>query len=1196
MNFPPVTPNQQGPNGPINLLSKIPKSMAKRLENVLRTIGGLSLSIIKILGNILGRIGGHVQSDIIYKQFPKGQPEKTLSNTNTKITKQLIRIPRQRSAVNPEKTSSKAQKGISYALAQDDLRKCKPLIPFININATLENGETPLTFACWSKPTEIARLFAAHPDIDPNIPDKDGFTPLNIAIVTNNDKLIELLLAHSKVDPNIPGYGGKTPLQVSLRSTNDKITQKLLAHPKIEPNIPDQLGYTPLMTAILNHKAIAINQLLAHPKTDPNIGGEGRLLIQVVDSEDDKLLKLLLAHPKIDPNIRDKFGNLPLSNAIKNKSIEITKLLLTHPKIDPNIHIKFQDPPLKIAFNSNNDMILEFLLSNPKVDPNVFDSSGNTLLKIALQQKNEKLLKLLLAHPKIDPNLVDNYGNSSLKMILGVKNRDFLKLILAHPKVNLDKDGNGKAILGDALIKDDNEIIELLLMHPKFDFMWLIGLVKNDGQVESLLKYPKVRDAINNTSKATFVDSIVRLGIDNNPIHLKLVQLIDPQFNPDFLELIKLQNKINDLFKLITSRGIKITGFHPLPDDVRSFIKSIAPHNFLFNEINFALCSNPNIPLNQETVDRLVKIHLKMKASDPDMGKFIVALQGGASLSQIERASLLLNKKAPVTIEKWETLSPQDQFIWLNHCVVFKSRAGVPFAEKVLTDAAKKLQSDPPQEFDHRLTLAALRLIERTETTTHKRLEGDEKISDFENTISVMLLNGLTRLVHENNASPGDLKLLQQVFLTLSKIDTVHLKQRNLPALIGSLYSITEGMNNLEIQKLADPICGLLAAMRSYNRFDEKLKIQPEWIKMLLDFAAVADRAQPEKVRHKLLFELGLTLSLIPEPTILKKAYQIVQGKTWDHLTTSEKDSLTPMMGDFDLILYRPTAHDLRENISRRILDTLVTTAHLEPLMLKEYQKYSASPQSYPEVQQYHEMLLKTPQFGMRYMDPLYLPSTDAPVFRGINARKGEGLLDEALFDLLKRGAGSADLTNVASQSGTWAKIGHIFSSLTSNYVMGSYFADGGALMTIKPEWINEQIRIRQVRNAAEAGALHYVFYQTVPLEALSELLIPADLFQKVNALYSIPKFTKANLQNAGIDFPYDPDQQRDLFFLYQGIKEHGAELIPKLKQYEGIAEVRQNLPKEADFKNDVVPENVRRFIGRKIAKKWVNFAPKSKL
>lgn len=343
--------------------------------------------------------------------------------------------------------------------------------------------------------------------------------------------------------------------------------------------------------------------------------------------------------------------------------------------------------------------------------------------------------------------------------------------------------------------------------------------------------------------------------------------------------------------------------------------------------------------------------------------------------------------------------------------------------------------------------------------------------------------------------------------------------------------------------------------------------------------------------------ELGLTLSLTPVESLLKAAYHIVQSPQWDRFASSEEQSLGQLKGDFDLISYRPITHDLRENISRRILDGLA--AQLDKSEIdRAYQSYMDNPPSFPDVHRYEKLLLKTPKTGLRYMEALYLPDGKCTI-RGINAKKGETLKDKALLDLLEKGAGAADLSHTIATQGTWAKIGQIFSSLDSNYVMGAFFSDGGALMTIKASWINEQIRIRQARNAAEVGSLHYVFYQTIPLEAMEEIFVPEELHQKVMH-YAKIKARNVNelveaLKKAGVKITAE-DDPNELFRLYQSIQEHKSELLPKLKPYTDTNQAQRMLPKEATFE-EVVQENVRREIARKLViAKTLRPLPKSKM
>lgn len=192
---------------------------------------------------------------------------------------------------------------------------------------------------------------------------------------------------------------------------------------------------------------------------------------------------------------------------------------------------------------------------------------------------------------------------------------------------------------------------------------------------------------------------------------------------------------------------------------------------------------------------------------------------------------------------------------------------------------------------DYDFALLALRLIERLETTGRARADF-ALLSEFESSVSVLLLDGLTRLIHKNNAGKSDLELLKQTFLTLSKMDTVQYRQRNLSALMQSLALLTEDKNAGEIENLSDVICGLLQAMRHYGQFASQIHSHPEWAQMILHLAQISETIRPKEVKQKLLYELGLTMSLIPDVDILQKAYAIVQGETWDGLSVGQAQSL----------------------------------------------------------------------------------------------------------------------------------------------------------------------------------------------------------------------------------------------------------------------------------------------------------------
>ena len=164
-----------------------------------------------------------------------------------------------------------------------------------DVNATNDDGYTPLSWAAWKGHTKCVQLLLAVPGIDVNKANKDGSTPLTWAAWKGHTECVKLLLAVPGIDVNKANKYGYTPLQGAAESGNPECVQLLLAVPGIDVNKAIKDGWTPLYWAAISGHT--------------------------------ECVRLLLAVPGIDVNKANKDGMTPLKAAEKNKHSECARLL-----------------------------------------------------------------------------------------------------------------------------------------------------------------------------------------------------------------------------------------------------------------------------------------------------------------------------------------------------------------------------------------------------------------------------------------------------------------------------------------------------------------------------------------------------------------------------------------------------------------------------------------------------------------------------------------------------------------------------------------------------------------------------------------------------------------------------------------------------------------------------------------------------
>ena len=196
-------------------------------------------------------------------------------------------------------------------------------------------------------------------------------------------------------------------------------------------------------------------------------------------------------------NIVNNRKYTPLHSAVERGNILNVNTLLIH-NADIAMVTDTGKTALHLAAISNNPVLLQRLISqaeNMNLSErilNMHDSNGESALTIAIKRKNTHIVELLLEN---NANIYDTDDRFMTPFILAysIKSVEIMKLLYAKDRglVN-DVDDKGNSSLMDAIIKNDEELIKVLLtMSPdltirNMELKDALSLCKSSNNSENL--------------------------------------------------------------------------------------------------------------------------------------------------------------------------------------------------------------------------------------------------------------------------------------------------------------------------------------------------------------------------------------------------------------------------------------------------------------------------------------------------------------------------------------------------------------------------------------------------------------------------------------------------------------------------------------------------------------------------------------
>lgn len=342
------------------------------------------------------------------------------------------------------------------AAISDHLRVAQYLLDNnVNVNVTINNGETPLTMAAFGGHKAMVELLLSHgADVNAkggsgetalhqtakhgfqavtevlltnhasvNALNNDGASPLFLAASSGQLKIVQMLLA-AGANPNLKDVRGLTPLNYAIAAGSPEVVKALLAA-RTEVNTEDSFGRTPLSHAAEKNDPTLV-KLLLDAKADPNGGTFDAPIFSAIKLGDTNTLELLL-RAGANPNLAGAF-NLPVSRstadfsnhaghltplwmAIYLDQFPAVKTLLKY-KADPN-DSETDGRPLLFSVLANTNMLEALLDAGAKVDPVSAEESQWTPLGAVANQNNAPAVEILLKHGA-DPNVRNRNGVTPL--------------------------------------------------------------------------------------------------------------------------------------------------------------------------------------------------------------------------------------------------------------------------------------------------------------------------------------------------------------------------------------------------------------------------------------------------------------------------------------------------------------------------------------------------------------------------------------------------------------------------------------------------------------------------------------------------------------------------------------------------------------------------------------------------------------
>lgn len=307
---------------------------------------------------------------------------------------------------------------IHYVAAKSRLGFLKKLLPYRpDLNARDARGRSPLHYASQHGYSSIAQeLVREGAEID--MRDTDGRTPLHNAIIHGHSDLARLLI-DSGADINMVDVLGSAALHHAAFHGRDTLIKVLDG---ANAKLRDQNGRTVLHLAALAEEGTSMHLAF---------------------------VKHLIETGKVDRDVRDKSGQTPLHQAVRNKG-EVAKYLLEEAKADGGAKDNRKRTPLHYAVANDKPDIAKFLIETGGFNKEEKDEELNTPLHLAARCSLDAV-KYLIEEARVETEPRNNHDRTPLyEAVIGGR-EDIAKYLIKEGKADKDATDGGRTLLEHAI-------------------------------------------------------------------------------------------------------------------------------------------------------------------------------------------------------------------------------------------------------------------------------------------------------------------------------------------------------------------------------------------------------------------------------------------------------------------------------------------------------------------------------------------------------------------------------------------------------------------------------------------------------------------------------------------------------------------------------------------------------------------------
>ena len=332
--------------------------------------------------------------------------------------------------------SAPAEKNIWELLRTKDKNARGYFLGEVDVNATDDEGKTPLHYAAELNDAQLAGFFISI-GANPNLLDLSRQSPLGISITNKNSGIAKMITA-SGADIHLPIKNNETAASLALKDGNSGIFKSILTPASIESfdsdgktilHIASIAGNVQAVLDIMEISSAArlINQIDKHSKNALDYAFEKPdsknhmeiaeiLILSGGFSENSMFNYFGPAVRSANFNIRRNEGLAPIHYAVMYSHTGLISYLLEK-KIDINIKTTSGATALHEAVRIGNFNIITMLV-NAGADVNARDANNNTPLHTGIPAEVHKEVAELLLSKGADPNLRDDHGDTPLHIVI----------------------------------------------------------------------------------------------------------------------------------------------------------------------------------------------------------------------------------------------------------------------------------------------------------------------------------------------------------------------------------------------------------------------------------------------------------------------------------------------------------------------------------------------------------------------------------------------------------------------------------------------------------------------------------------------------------------------------------------------------------------------------------------------------------